>query len=82
MKMPGKCTEPKCLSTIWIKWRKKYLGPMIGEKSGQARENMDLVQETLKLCEAENETKIAELLQARTSGHQEIWQDVKTNLDS
>ena len=29
----------------------------------------------LRLCEAENGTKIAELLQARASGHQQILED-------
>ena len=35
--------------------------------------------EMLRLCEAENGTNITELLQARASGHQGSWQDVKTN---
>ena len=54
--------------------------PRFGKKSRQAGRNIDVVQEML--CEAENETKIVELLQARASEHQGIWQDVKTNSDS
>ena len=54
--------------------------PRFGKKSRQAGRNIDVVQDML--CEAENETKIVELLQARASEHQGIWQDVKTNSDS
>ena len=53
-----------------------------GKKNGQAREGSDLVQKMLGSCEAENGTKIAQLLQARASGHKRTWQDVKTNSDS
>ena len=44
-------------------WRKKYLGSHdLVSKSGYARRNIDLVQEMLRPCEAENGTKISELL--------------------
>ena len=83
MKMPGKCTGPKYLSKDLVQWEEEILGvPWLGKKSGQARVNMDVVQEMLRLCEAENGTTIAELLQARASGHQGTWQDVETNPDS
>ena len=72
MKMPGKCTGPKYLS-------KKFENG--GDFEKKNLEGHDLVQEMLRLREAENGTQITELLQARASGHQGTWQDVKTNPD-
>ena len=43
--------------------------PRLGKKSGQARGSADLVQRMLGFCEAENWTKIDELLQAGASRH-------------
>ena len=41
--------------------------------------NSDMVQEMLVLCEAENGTKIDELLQARANRHKGAWTNVETN---
>ena len=53
--------------------------PRFGKRSREAGGNIDLVQEVLRLCVAENGTKIIEFLQAGASGHQGIWHDVRTN---
>ena len=40
------------------------------------------MQEMSGLCEAENGTKIDELLQAGASGHKRAWKNVETNSGS
>ena len=69
----GVASTRRCQESV----RDRSICPQIGENG--ERGNIDLVQEMLRLCKAENGTNIAELLQARASGHQGTWQDVETN---
>ena len=66
-----KATHEENFLSSWTMEKATFGRPCFGKKSGQARRNIDLVQEVLSLCQTEDGTKIAELLQARTSGHQE-----------
>ena len=53
----------------WEEMKKKdERKKMEGTKNGQAERSVDLVQNMLGLCTAENETKTDELLQAGASG--------------
>ena len=69
MMMPGKCTGPQYLSENLMKWTETAVRPRFG-KNGQAGRASDLVQKILGSCEAENWTKIDELLQAGASRYQ------------
>ena len=70
VKMPGKCEGPKFLSTIYGKWRKKYLGghDLVRRVDRQGR-GSDMEKKVFGLCEAKNGTKTDEYLQAGTDGY-------------
>ena len=82
MKIQGKCTGPKYLSTNMGKWRKRHLGGHDMIRRMDRGRSPEMLQKMLGLCETENGTKFDELLQAGASGHQRVRQDVNTNSDS
>ena len=67
---------------VWKMEKATFGRPRFGKRVDRLGRSIDLVQEMHRLCEAENVTQIAALLQARASGHQGIWQDVETTPDS